>query len=485
MTFTTLTFLLFLTAIFAAYWLAKRQELQNCILLSSSYLFYGWWEPSFCALMLFASTVDYLVGLGMLRSRSQRVRGVLLACSIAVNLGTLAYFKYFNFFADSLQALGRSLGWQFDPVTVQVLLPVGISFYTFQTMSYSIDVYRGQTTPTRNYLEYLAFISFFPQLVAGPIERSGNLLAQFQRARVFHYAEAADGARQFLWGFFKKLVVADRLCVIVDNIYSRLDQATGPEVVLGTIAFAFQIYCDFSAYSDMAIGLARLFGFNLMRNFAYPYFSQDVGEFWRRWHISLSTWFRDYVYVPLGGSRRGKRVQLRNLVLTFMISGLWHGASWNFVVWGTLMGLGTAYATLRSTREPDVPPPGDSQRLLPAPRAILSMSLTFTFICFGWVFFRASTLSQAVLAIRSIINDCFTFEAYVTAIKVVQKPQAILGLGTLTALVATEWFRRHHQHPLAALSIPKWQRWTVYTGLLWGALLLAAPTPAQFIYFQF
>lgn len=339
MTFTTLTFGLFLVLVFALHWCARGRLGQNSVILVASYLFYGWWDLRFCALLLGSSLLDYVIARAIARSQPQpalaRPRRVLVAVSCVANLGLLGVFKYFDFFIDSLALALEQVGVSTELPSLRLILPVGISFYTFQTLGYTIDVYRGDVRASRSLLDYLAYVSFFPQLVAGPIERARNLLPQLERPRQFDEATAREGARQMLWGLAKKVILADHLGAFVAEIYlgDGSVHASGPVLMIATVAFALQIYCDFSAYSDLAVGTAKLFGIRLVRNFAYPYFSRSVVEFWRRWHMSLSTWFRDYVYVPLGGSQCGPRRRWLNLMVTFTLSGLWHGANWTFVVW--------------------------------------------------------------------------------------------------------------------------------------------------------
>ena len=335
MVFTSATFLIFLALVFLGYWSLKTRQQQNSLLLLSGYIFYAWWDYRYCSLMVISTVVDYFCGRGCAGTRNRRL---YLMISLISNLGLLGVFKYFDFFQDSFVAAFSSLGITFQPYVVELLLPVGISFYTFQTLSYTIDIYRRKLEPHDSFLDYAAYVSFFPQLVAGPIERASALLPQFARERSFDAALARDGLRQMLWGFFKKLAIADRLATVVDEIYADPSVMDTELLWTAAICFSFQIYCDFSAYSDIAIGTARLFGFQLTRNFANPYFSQDFVEFWRRWHITLSTWFRDYVYVPLGGNRQGQSRQLLNVMIVFAVSGLWHGAGWNFVLWGVIHG---------------------------------------------------------------------------------------------------------------------------------------------------
>src|SRR6056297_941955 len=332
MLFNSLVFFLFLSIVFVLYWLFRNQlKLQNIIVLISSYIFYGWWDWRFLSLIVISSLADYFIGLWLDRSEKKTKRKLLLALSIVVNIGILGFFKYFNFFIDSAAGFLNQFGFQANPTSLQIILPVGISFYTFQTLSYSIDIYRRQIEPTKNIIAFFAFVSFFPQLVAGPIERARNLVPQFLKKRTFDPVNAGDGIRQMLWGFFKKIVIADNAAVYANEIFTNYSDHTGGTLLLGAVLFGFQIYGDFSGYSDIAIGTARLFGFDLMRNFAYPYFSRDIAEFWRRWHISLSTWFRDYIYIPLGGSRGGTLMKIRNTFIIFVISGFWHGANWTFI----------------------------------------------------------------------------------------------------------------------------------------------------------
>jgi alginate O-acetyltransferase complex protein AlgI len=487
MTFTTLTFLIFLAACFPLYWVFKNRTAQNALLVVASYIFYGWWDWRFCGLMLAASLLDYGVGLGLNRVKAPRKRKALLAIGLCGNLGMLGCFKYFNFFAENFRSLAAAFGWDAHPATLQVVLPVGISFYTFQTMSYSIDVYRGKLRATTRIIEYLAYVSFFPQLVAGPIERATNLLPQFFKERVFNHDRAVDGCRQILWGFFKKMVIADNLAPVVDPMFDNPASFTGGELAVATVCFAFQIYCDFSAYSDIAIGLARLFGFELMRNFALPYFSQSLGEFWRRWHISLTTWFRDYLYLPLGGSRVRPTRRAFNVLITFLLSGIWHGASWNFVVWGALNGLGVLPETLatgrRTLRAEDVP---GGQPLVPSLTTLVKMFLTFAFVCLGWVFFRAHSMSDAWLILQRMAGSITHLDEYVLGLmQVGNGPSGQIVLGALAILVAAEWMQRRRGHPFTIERWPRPVRWAAYLCVSSAILIWGTFGSNQFIYFQF
>ena len=482
MTFTSLTFLLFFPFVFLLYWLKPQQKWQNSILVLASYFFYGWWDYRFCLLMLLSSLVDYFIGIAVHATDDRRIQRRYLILSLISNLGLLGYFKYYNFFSDSFVSLLNQIGWSVHPVIAEVILPVGISFYTFQTLSYTIDIYRGKLEPTRNLIDYLAFVSFFPQLVAGPIERATNLLPQFTVKREFSRSEASEGGRQILWGFFKKLVIADRMAVGVDAVYDNLADASGVSLLLATIFFAFQIYCDFSAYSDIAIGTAKMFRINLMRNFAYPYFSQSVTEFWRRWHISLSTWFRDYVFIPLGGSRCWAPRVCFNLMVTFVLSGLWHGADWKFIVWGAINGAALVVEKVLMVQRPRSDVPG-GENDIPAVSVFVRMGYTFVIICVGWIFFRAASVSSAWLILYRIASLPLTIAdpASLVLDQAVRK-----GIGYLVVFVIIEWGFRRHLHPIVVAKLPVAVRWTVYTIVIWATIktmLVNAVNP--FIYFTF
>ena len=480
MTFTTLTFLIFFAVVFALYWSLHNRRAQNLLLIIAGYVFYGWWDWRYCGLMVAASFLDYFVGIGLNKTDVPWKRKLLLTCGLTGNLAMLGFFKYFNFFAENFQVAAAEFGWQVDPITLNVVLPVGISFYTFQTMSYSIDIYRRKMRATTQLLEYLSFVSFFPPLVAGPIERGTHLLPQFFKERLFSFQQATDGCRQILWGLFKKMVIADNLAPIVDAAFTNPSAYNGAELALATFCFAFQIYCDFSGYSDIAIGVAKLLGFELIRNFAYPYFSQSVGEFWRRWHISLSSWFRDYVYFPLGGSRVTKGRMAFNVMITFLLSGFWHGASWNFLIWGALNGIGVLPDILRpqhSKRNPNELPVEQ-----PSAVAFLKVLLTFTFVCFGWIFFRAQTLGGALLVLERIATSFLSTAGGLLAKHDVTDGRVFI---VLTLLVALEWVKRAHPHPLVFDRWPQRAHWIGYTVLFWAIVYLGTYGSSTFIYFQF
>jgi len=479
MTFTTLTYLLFFCAVFAGYWRLGSRRHQNALLVVASYFFYGWWDFRFCALMLFSSLVDYTITLAIAGTEAPGRRKLLMLSSCAINFGLLGFFKYYNFFAASLRDAFALAGVHLDDHTLALVLPAGISFYTFQTMSYTLDVYRRKMSAYQGLVDYLAFVSFFPHLVAGPIMRAIDFLPQFRAERRFDPELAVDGCRQVLWGVVKKMALADNLAKIVDLAYRDPRAYSGPQLAFATFCFALQIYCDFSAYADIATGSAKLLGFRLVRNFAYPYFSQSPAEFWRRWHISLSTWFRDYVYLPLGGSRVRPARRAFNVLVTFILSGLWHGASYNFVIWGAVNGLAVLPSVWGdgSRRGTSDVPGGDAD--FPRPATLLRMARTFAFVCLTWVFFRAATLEDATYIIRKIALESFRPSNY-----------ANLTLGFSTWALAApffliEWLRRRELHPLAGLKAPNWLRLTLYSALLWGALLVSPGSSSPFIYFQF
>jgi D-alanyl-lipoteichoic acid acyltransferase DltB (MBOAT superfamily) len=482
LSFTTLTFAVFLPLVFLAHWRARECRGQNAVLLAASYVFYGWWDWRFCLLIFASSAVDFLLAPAIERSNDPLRRKRLLGVSLVFNLGVLATFKYFDFFVGSLVQAAAVAGLEVQAPALRLILPVGISFYTFQTLSYKIDVYRRELAATRKPIEYFTYVAFFPQLVAGPIERGKRLLPQLQKRRTFDPEQATDGVRQILWGLFKKVAIADNLARAVDMCFGQ--QCSGAESLVSTFFFAFQIYWDFSAYSDIAIGSARLFGVRLCRNFALPYFSQSVAEFWRRWHISLSTWFRDYVYIPLGGRRVLSGRRFLNVLATFTISGLWHGAGWHFVAWGALNGLLAAPLLMRagsSTLGPEDTPGGEPA--LPSPLTLLRMLGTFLLICSTWVFFRAENMGQALGVYRDIGGGIFSREGWQLR---TLGPEFVAGFAALVGLVVlVEWVQRRQAHALVFDGLPRWARWGVYTCLFWLTLLLQRNEISAFIYFQF
>ncbi|MBN1598296.1 MAG: MBOAT family protein [Bacteroidales bacterium] len=476
MRFNSLDFAVFLPLVFILYWLIPRKKitLQNILLLIASYVFYGWWDYRFLSLIIFSSTVDYFVGIQLDKTLNKAKRKLLLALSLVANLGLLGVFKYYNFFVSSFIDMFREFGVELQYESLKIILPVGISFYTFQTLSYTLDIYKGKLSSTKDALAFFAFVSFFPQLVAGPIERASNLLPQFTRQRNFDIESAKDGMRQILWGLFKKIVIADNCAKTANYVFGNYQDIQGPVLFLGAIFFAFQIYCDFSAYSDIAIGTARLFGFSLMRNFAYPYFSRDIAEFWRRWHISLSTWFRDYLYFPLGGSRVNNWLKIRNVMIVFVVSGLWHGANWTFVVWGALNALYFLPLILTKSNRKYLDTPAEG-KLIPSIREFYNILFTFILTCFAWIFFRSNTLTDAF----GFIHNMFFFKSMSFSLIYFKYFPFVVGL------LIIEWIQRDKQYALEIHSKPIYFRWISYFTVLLIIFFFGVSISSDFIYFQF
>lgn len=478
MLFNTLDFMIFLPIVFGLYWLIPAQKVkwQNILLMVASYYFYGCWDWRFLFLLAFSTWLDYFTGLKIHDSTSQKWRKAWLLISVCTNLGFLGFFKYYNFFLDSFVAMLDGFGVNAHYSSLQIILPVGISFYTFHGLSYVFDIYNRRITPTRNAIDYSLFVSFFPLLVAGPIERATHLLPQVERPRSFNYGKAVDGMRQILWGLFKKMVIADGCAEYANIIFDAPEQYNGATLVIGALLFTFQIYGDFSGYSDIALGTARLFGFELLRNFAYPYFSRDIAEFWRRWHISLSSWFKDYLYIPLGGSRGGKWMQVRNTFIIFTVSGFWHGANWTFVVWGALNALYFLPLLLIGKNRTNLDIAG-ANGLLPSPREFAGISLTFALTALAWIFFRAEDVPHALQYIAGIFSpDLF------------ERPQVFptVVFACVTFFMIIEWLGRKEDFALRsfALNWPKSVRWTFYYALVLCIFLLSGKEQ-EFIYFQF
>ena len=482
MNFASIDFALFLPIVFALYWAIKSFEVQwqNVLLLIASYTFYAFWDWRFLGLIILSSFVDWNIGLLLKKVMKQTHRKWLLFASLFLNLGLLAFFKYFNFFLDSFVDSFQFFGQDLSIDRLKIILPVGISFYTFQTLSYTIDVYRRKLEPTTDLIAFFAFVSFFPQLVAGPIERATNLLPQFLKSRSFNYHHAVDGLRQILWGLFKKVVIADNCAFFVDQIFSNSDQLSGSTLLIGAVLFSFQIYGDFSGYSDIAIGTSRLFGFNLMKNFAFPYFSRDIGEFWRRWHISLSTWFRDYLYIPLGGSRGSKWFNIRNIFIVFIVSGFWHGANWTFLAWGFLNALYFLPLFLLNRNRMHLGEI-DPNRTLPRLKTFLQISVTFGLTVFAWIFFRAASISHAV----QYIQDLFSMSLF--SVPSIQGKQQFLFLTMfLIGFIFYEWKGRNDEYAIERLGM-QWARpvrWLFYY-ILGFMVFYHSGADVDFIYFQF
>ncbi|SFT89592.1 D-alanyl-lipoteichoic acid acyltransferase DltB, MBOAT superfamily [Algoriphagus locisalis] len=469
MLFNSIDFLIFLPLVFLVYWLipAKKVWLQNILILVASYVFYGWWDWRFLFLILFSTLVDFFVGRGLSKELRVGRRKLLLWISLSVNLGFLGFFKYYNFFVDSFADAFTLMGMAFQGTSLQVILPVGISFYTFQTLSYSIDVYKRKLQPTSDFIAFSSFVSFFPQLVAGPIERASHLLPQFYTPRKLTYQLMASGLKLIIMGFFMKLVVADRAAIYVNAVYNHVPNHQGITFVAATLMFAFQIYGDFAGYSLIAIGTARWFGFDLMQNFNRPYFARSVGEFWKRWHISLSSWFRDYVYIPLGGNRISKIKWLTNLFFTFLLSGLWHGANWTFVVWGALNGFYLIF---------------EAAVVKPSKNRFLGILSTFILINFSWIFFRANNLSDAFL----IVHTIFTNPGKLFLPTDADFVAPIYAGMAIFILLLIEGNKEIFKSKILLWPMnQKWQSMLYYGLIVIAILSLGIFNSGQFIYFQF
>jgi len=481
MLFNSLDFALFLPIVFIIYWALSKTKLayQNFFVLCASFLFYGWWDWRFLCLIALSIVVDYFIAKAIDKQENKTKRKQILFVSIFVNIGLLFAFKYFNFFLDNISDVCSILGVEISLKSLNIILPVGISFYTFQTLSYTIDVYRNKIKPTNDFVAFAAFVSFFPQLVAGPIERATNLLPQFLKEREFDEIKASDGLRQMLWGLFKKVVIADNCATYADLIFNSPDSFSGITLILGAVFFAFQIYCDFSGYSDIAIGSARLFGFNLKQNFAFPYFSRDIAEFWRRWHISLTTWFRDYIYIPLGGSRVSKTVVIRNVFIIFLISGFWHGAKWNFIFWGFLNALYFIPLLVFNRNRKNLNDI-DEGRFLPSMKSFVSIGVTFSLTTFSWIFFRAESMTVAFGFIKRIFIGSFI---NLELIRNVNTFSLLIFMSFLVLFILIEWVQREKQHGLQ-INNASYKYWFVYLFFVCSILLFGGESD-QFIYFQF
>ncbi|RMB57412.1 MBOAT family protein [Dokdonia sinensis] len=477
MLFNSLEYLVFLPIVFAVYWFLLKNTLkgQNIFILLGSYVFYGWWDWRFLSLIAFSTVVDYLIGLSIQGSDARKKRKLLLGISLFVNLGLLGFFKYYNFFIDSWIDAFASFGIAMHKSTLNIILPVGISFYTFQTLSYTIDVYRKKLEATSNFVNFAAYVAFFPQLVAGPIERATNLLPQFAKKREFNQEQGISGINLILWGLFQKVVIADSCAPYVNAIFENYQEMNSLSLLLGAFYFAFQIYGDFAGYSNIAIGSARLLGFDLMRNFNYPYFSRDMAEFWRRWHISLSTWFRDYLYIPLGGSRCSKLNQLRNVLIIFLVSGFWHGANWTFIVWGALHAAFFIPILLLNSNRRNLNQVA-MHRLLPKLKELGQMIFTFTLACLAWIFFRADSVSVALDYLKRLFTNVSFRLEYLN----IERYNVEMVL-IILILILFEWFNRTQEHPFNG----RW-KWFKITAVILMLLTLGVySNHNDFIYFQF
>jgi D-alanyl-lipoteichoic acid acyltransferase DltB (MBOAT superfamily) len=480
MLFNSINFAIFLPIVFILYWFVTNKSLkyQNLLLLVSSYFFYACWDWRFMFLLIFSTLLDYFTGIKMSEAQNQNLKKFWFWLSISINLGFLGVFKYYNFFANSFAEAISNIGFHVNPWTLKVILPIGISFYTFHGLSYVIDIYKDRIKAEKNFIEYSVFVSFFPLLVAGPIERATHLLPQIQKKRTFEYSKAVDGLRQILWGLFKKIVIADQCAEYANLIFNNSANHSGSTLLLGAVLFTFQIYGDFSGYSDIALGTARLFGIELLRNFAFPYFSRDIAEFWRRWHISLSSWFRDYLYIPLGGSKGGTWMKVRNTFIIFIVSGFWHGANWTFIIWGFLNALYIMPSIIFNTNRVNLEIVAKGKNL-PTFKELFSMGLTFILTVFAWIFFRANNLNHAFSYISKICSrSLFSIPSF--------KPLHLFIL--ICFLIFIEWLGREEQYAIAKLGL-KWtktSRWLFYSSIILVIFYFSISTSnQQFIYFQF
>jgi alginate O-acetyltransferase complex protein AlgI len=482
MLFNSIDFAIFLPIVFILYWFVanKNLKLQNLLIVAASYLFYGWWDYRFLSLILFSTIIDYSVGISLLKQENITKRKILLWTSILVNLGFLGFFKYYNFFLDNFTTAFSFFGTEIKANSLNIILPVGISFYTFQTLSYSIDVYKRKLEPTKDFIAFSAFVSFFPQLVAGPIERARNLLPQFYKKRTFDYSKAVDGMRQILWGFFKKIVIADNCAEYANLIFNNSADYGGSTLVIGAIFFTFQIYGDFSGYSDIAIGTAKLFGFNLMQNFSFPYFSRDIAEFWRRWHISLSTWFRDYLYIPLGGSRGTNFHKVRNVFIVFIVSGFWHGSNWTYIFWGGLNAIYFIPIMLMKRNRANLDTIAQG-KYFPNYKEFMSMLLTFSLTVFAWIFFRSENISHAFNYINTIFSN-----SLFSVLEIKLDIKLIIILLLLAFFFIIEWFGRESKYAIEHF-MNKWNWYYRYMFcyILLITIIFFSGKDEKFIYFQF
>ena len=482
MLFNTLDFAFFLPIVFILYWFVfgKNLRVQNLFILFSSYFFYAWWDWRFLGIILASTLIDYTIGLKIAQQKSQKTRKAFLILSIISNLGILGFFKYYNFFIENFKLAFNLFGRELDANFLNIILPVGISFYTFQTMSYTIDIYRKKIEPTKDILAFASFICFFPQLVAGPIERASNFLPQILNKRKFESSKAVDGLKQILWGLFKKMVIADNCAIFVNDIFENYSTYSGSVLFIGAFFFTIQIYCDFSGYSDIAIGVSRLFGFNLRKNFAFPYFSRNIAEFWRRWHISLTTWFKDYFYIPIGGSWGSKWMQLRNTMLIFLVIGLWHGAHWKFVFYGFINALHfVPYIIIgKNTKYKDVVA---KNRWFPNQKELFGIFKTFIFLVFARIFFRADSLQDALGYLSGIFSDSFF-----TIPKLIDSKVVLLTFIFIIFFFIVEWIGREREHALERIfpKSKKVYRWSFYYFIAFLILYFNGEVQ-EFIYFQF
>lgn len=473
MLFNSIEFLIFLPIVFILHWFVfnRNYKYQNILILAASYFFYGWWSWKFLLLLMFSTLLDYFYGFGVASDNKKRSK-LFLVLSIINNLGFLALFKYYNFFISEFHTLLGGVGIHFSPVLLNIALPVGISFYTFHGMSYVFDIYRKKREPVKSLVDYGVFVAFFPLLVAGPIERANHLLPQLQRPRTFSYEQAVSGVRLMLWGFFKKVVIADTLATSVDAIFANYNDFNGGVLLLGALYFTIQIYCDFSGYSDIAIGTSKLFGIELLSNFNFPYFSKNIGEFWRKWHISLTSWFREYLYIPLGGSKGSFWVSLRNIFIIFIVSGFWHGANWTFIFWGLWHALLYVPYFLWKRAPGKLPAATAPHPLAGKVKGAFQMALTFFVVMISWVFFRSATLADSFAYFKRIGSRLAVPDLHRAGIKYV------------VVFLLIDWTMRKDERQVLQVK-NNYLRWICYIILTWFVVSHFFLNPSSFIYFQF
>ncbi|MBU0581063.1 MAG: MBOAT family protein [Candidatus Margulisbacteria bacterium] len=480
MLFNSLHFLIFFPIVISLYFTINHKY-RWVLLLISSYYFYMSWKPEYIIIIMISTLIDYITGMKIYKSNTKKGKKIFLSLSLFSNLSLLFAFKYFNFFSDSVRSILQQFSIPLNPITLKVLLPVGISFYTFQSLSYSIDIYRSKIKPEKHFGIFAVYISFFPQLVAGPIERAKNLLPQFFEKHHFNYIRVTDGLKLMLWGFFKKIVIADQLAIVVNNVFNNVYDYTGLSFIIAIFFFAFQIYCDFSGYSDIAIGSAQIMGFKLMDNFNRPYFSRSISEFWKRWHISLSSWFKDYVYIPLGGNRVSIYRWYVNILIIFVVSGLWHGANWTFVVWGALHGFYYIFETLLTPFKNKL---FKIIRLIKFEKIVKVLEISFIFILvnIGWIFFRANNIQEGIYILTHLFSN-ISFNI----------PSLNLGVGWLSFLYCLGiigfmefvHFIQEHRSIRHLSDKPLILRWVIYFIIMLLILLFGVFNKTSFIYFQF
>jgi alginate O-acetyltransferase complex protein AlgI len=481
MLFNSVGFAFFLPIVFFIYWIFKDNlKLQNGILLLSSYFFYSCWDYRFLVLLIFSTFLDYFTGIKIQSTSNFNRKKIWFWICIITNVGFLSVFKYYNFFIESFNGTLSNFGFHLNLYTLQIILPVGISFYTFHGLSYVIDVYKNRIEPEKNFIDYSLFVSFFPLLVAGPIERATHLLPQIKQKRTFNYSIAIEGLKRILWGLFKKIVIADNCAKYSNTIFDNFQNLEGSALLLGAIFFSFQIYCDFSGYSDIAIGTAKLFGVKLLKNFSYPYFSRDIAEFWRRWHISLSSWFKDYLYIPLGGSKGGKWNKVQNTLIIFLVSGFWHGANFTFIVWGLLNAIYIMPSIISGTNRSNLEIVAKG-RLVPTLKEILSILITFSLTALAWIFFRSENVQNAFLYIYRMFSYNLLSIPSFNGFK-----NSLFVLLLVLFFLVLEWIGREKDCALSSLTnkMPKLFNWFFYYSLIF-LIIYFAGAQNEFIYFKF